>query len=220
MLSLEGVSKHYCVGNNIIKAVDNVCLAINRNDFVMVTGRSGSGKTTLLSLIGGLAKPTSGRILLKGVDISSLSDKDLSGARSRTIGFIFQFPSLIPFLRVLDNVRLPASFTQEKFADLDRAKELIRTVGLSKRSDSYPSQLSMGEQKRVAIARALVNEPEIVLADEPTSDLDEATEKEIMQIIKEVREKSTTVVMVTHSADLAHYGSRCFKMTAGVLREA
>jgi len=219
MLSLEGVSKHYSVGNNVIKAVDNVHLAVNRNDFVMVTGRSGSGKTTLLSLIGGLTKPTSGRILLKGVDISSLSDKDLSGARSRTIGFIFQFPSLIPFLRVLDNVRLPASFTQEKFADLDRAKELIRAVGLSKRSDSYPSQLSMGEQKRVAIARALVNEPEIVLADEPTSDLDEATEKEIMQIIKEVHEKSTTVVMVTHSADLAHYGSRRFKMTAGVLRE-
>jgi len=219
MLSLEGVSKHYSVGNNIVKAVDNVHLAVNRNDFVMVTGRSGSGKTTLLSLIGGLTKPTSGRILLKGVDISSLSDKDLSGARSRTIGFIFQFPSLIPFLRVLDNVRLPASFTQEKFADLDRAKELIRAVGLSKRSDSYPSQLSMGEQKRVAIARALVNEPEIVLADEPTSDLDEATEKEIMQIIKEVHEKSTTVVMVTHSADLAHYGSRRFKMTAGVLRE-
>lgn len=220
MIQLQEVSKHYFLGKNVVKAVDNASLAVNPKDFVMITGRSGSGKTTLLSLVAGLTKPTSGRILIKGVDIASLSDKNLSAVRSHTIGFIFQFPSLIPFLKVLDNVRLPSSFTQLIPADRDHAKELLHMVGLSERSGSYPSQLSMGEQKRAAIARALVNKPEIVLADEPTSDLDETTEKEIMEIIREIHEQSTTVVMVTHGSDLVKYGTQHFKIAAGVLSEA
>lgn len=200
--------------------MDNASLKVEPKEFISITGRSGSGKTTLLSLISGLTKPTSGKVLLNGVDIWSLSDENQSMLRNQTIGFIFQFPSLIPFLNVVDNVRLPVVFRKTKIEDYHRAVELLKTVGLSERMDSYPSQLSMGEQKRVAIARALINRPKIVLADEPTSDLDEATEKEIMQIIKKIHENGTTIVMVTHNPGLAHYGSRHLKMANGVLTKA
>lgn len=219
MIELQDVSKHYVLKKASVKAVDNATLSVGRNDFVVVTGRSGSGKTTLLSLIAGLTKPTSGRVLLNHVDISTLDDNDLSTIRNRGIGFVFQFPSLMPFLTVLDNVRLPSAFNRSRNCDHERARELLETLGVNDKMDSYPSQLSVGEQKRVAIARALVNEPEIVLADEPTSELDETTEKEVMGIIADVHKQSATVVMVTHSSELARYGSRHLGMVRGVLSE-
>lgn len=219
MIELQNASKHYLLGKNVVKAVNSATLTVNRKDFMVITGRSGSGKTTLLSLMCGLTKPTLGRVLLNHVDISTLSDSDLSTIRNRKVGFIFQFPSLIPFLTVLDNVRLPSAFAETKNDDRERGEELLERLGLDERINSYPSQLSMGEQKRVAIARALVNEPDIVLADEPTSELDETTEKEVMEIISEVHKESATVVMVTHSSELARYGSRHLRMVRGILSE-
>ena len=203
----------------IVKAVDNVNLKIEPKEFILVTGRSGSGKTTLLNLISGLTKPTRGSVYIEGVDIWTLSDKDRSRLRSQKIGFIFQFSSLIPTLNVMDNLLLPTMFQRTKTNPYDKAAELLNMVGLAERIEAYPSQLSMGEQKRVAIARALMNNPEIILADEPTADLDEATEKEIMEIIRKIHDNGATIIMVTHNPELASYASRRLKMASGVLTE-
>ena len=188
MLTLDGVTKTYESGQLQVTAARNVDLEVRKSDFILIAGRSGSGKTTLLSILGGLAKPTSGHIVLEGTDIWTLDDKALSAMRNRRIGFIFQFPSLIPTLNVNDNLRLAASFQRVNYDVGDRAKELLELVGMSEKTKSYPNQLSGGQLKRVAIARALMNSPELILADEPTGDLDEETEKEIMQILKKTNE--------------------------------
>lgn len=217
VIELRGVSKHFRLKENIIKAVDDVSMRVEGGDFIMVTGPSGSGKTTLLSLMGGLSKPTSGVVLIDNIDIGTLGDKDLSNLRSHKMGFIFQFPSLIPTLNVIENVMLPAIFTHQEATAYDRARQLINRVGLEERVNAYPSQLSMGQQKRAAIARALMNEPKIILADEPTSDLDEATGNEVMHILRETNKIGVTVLMVAHRTQLPRNVPRSFVMTNGVL---
>ena len=221
MIELKGLSKHYRLsGDTLVKAVDNVNLTIKPGEFMMIAGRSGSGKTTLLSLIGGLTKPTSGTVNIDGVDIWSLNDATQSRFRAETIGFVFQIPSLLPTLSVIDNVKLPTMFAKEHDNVGEKAISLLTLVGLPDKAHAYPSQLSVGQQKRVALARSLINEPEVVLADEPTSDLDKATENEIMSLIKKVHDDGPrTMVMVTHNLDLVSYATDVRTMANGALDE-
>jgi putative ABC transport system ATP-binding protein/lipoprotein-releasing system ATP-binding protein len=221
MIELKGLSKHYQLsGDTLVKAVDNVNLTIKPGEFMMIAGRSGSGKTTLLSLIGGLTKPTSGTVNIDGVNIWTLNDATQSRFRAEMIGFVFQIPSLLPTLSVLDNVKLPTMFSKEHDNVGEKALSLLDMVGLSEKAHAYPSQLSVGQQKRVALARSLINEPEVVLADEPTSDLDKATEQEIMTLIKKVHDDGPrTMVMVTHNLDLIGYATEVRTMANGSLDE-
>ena len=222
MIELRGLSKHYRLsGDVLVKAVDNVDLTIKPGEFMMIAGRSGSGKTTLLSLIGGLTKPTTGSVHVDGVDIWSLNDAVQSRFRAEIIGFVFQIPSLLPTLTVLDNVKLPTMFSREHENVGEKALSLLEMVGLSEKAHAYPSQLSVGQQKRVALARSLINGPDVVLADEPTSDLDKATELEIMTLIKKVHEEGPrTMVMVTHNLDLVSYATQVRTMANGALSES
>lgn len=220
-LQTIGITKTYQVGGDEIRAVDKVSLNIEKGEFVSIVGHSGSGKTTLLSIIGGILRPTSGNLFFEGIDISSLNDDLLSEYRNEKIGFIFQFPTLIPNLTAIENVLLPSLFSLNKRHNLSHnASLLLEQVGLSDKKDAYPSQLSGGQQRRVAIARALINEPELILADEPTGDLDEDTEKEVMNLLREINErKNVTIILITHNLELARQSKRCLKMINGKLFE-
>ena len=220
IIALEGVTKRYVAkGELTVTAVDDVTLAVPVGEFVMVTGRSGSGKTTLLNLVSGLTTPTAGRILLDGVDIWTLSDKERSRFRNERIGFVFQFPSLVPSLTVHENVMLPTAFARRDHAEEapeERAHMLLRTVGLEDKVDCHPRQLSAGQQQRVVLARSLMNRPHIILADEPSSNLDETTEQEIMGLFRKVHESTgVTILMVTHTSQLVSWGTRSIEMATG-----
>ena len=221
MIELQSVAKTYQISKeNIVNAVRGVTTTIDPGEFVVITGRSGSGKTTLLNLAAGLTRPTSGKVILDGVDLWGLSDDQQSALRGKSLGFIFQFPSLLPSLTTLDNVRLPLTFRAADGArdndGTDRAAALLKSVGLSDKAKAYPRQLSAGQQQRVVIARALMNDPKVLLADEPTSNLDEQTEREIMDLFHEIHtERQLTVVMVTHTTQLISYGTRAIEMANG-----
>jgi ABC-type lipoprotein export system ATPase subunit len=222
MIALRDVTKTYQVGKEVtVTAVRGVSLNVERGEFVIITGRSGSGKTTLLNLAAGLARPTSGEVLLGDVNLWSLSDREQSLLRNRKIGFVFQFPSLLPSLTVWENVALPTMFgTNHRDQDpYERAAQLLDTVGLSDKLSAYPRQLSAGQQQRVVIARALISQPQVLLADEPTSNLDEQTEREIMDLFRDIHAKTgVTIVMVTHTTQLVSYGTRAIAMANGVIR--
>jgi ABC-type lipoprotein export system ATPase subunit len=223
MVSLREVTKTYPGAKRApaVTAVGGVSLEIEKGEFLVVTGRSGSGKTTLLNLAAGLIRPTSGQVMLDGIDLWKLSDAEQSRLRSRRIGFVFQFPSLLPSLTAFENVALPLSFSGDHAVEPERATELLGTVGLSDKLGSYPRQLSAGQQQRVVIARSLVNQPELLFADEPSSDLDEQTEREIMELFQRIhRETGVTIVMVTHTAQLVSYCTRAVEMATGALKPA
>jgi ABC-type lipoprotein export system ATPase subunit len=219
LIELQDVSKVYRSGKrNPVTAVKGVNLNIAQGEFVVITGRSGSGKTTLLNLISGLTRPTVGRVLLERTELWALPDAEQSLLRNKTIGFVFQFPSLIPSLTAVENVALPTivESANHRPSVIARAKNLLYEVGLLDKLDSYPRELSAGEQQRVVVARSLINDPELLLADEPTSNLDEQTEQEIMALIRRLYEQhSITILLVTHSTDLARYGTRALQMAAG-----
>jgi ABC-type lipoprotein export system ATPase subunit len=219
LIELHNVSKVYHPGKqNAVTAVKEVDLGINQGEFVVITGRSGSGKTTLLNLISGLTRPTAGTVLLERIELWRLPDAQQSRLRNRKIGFIFQFPSLIPTLTALENVTLPTitDAGNHKAVVRGRAQQLLQQVGLADKLDAYPRHLSAGQQQRVVIARSLINQPELLLADEPTSNLDEQTEQEIMALIQQLhQETAITILLVTHSAELASYGNRSLRMAAG-----
>ncbi|MFN3740664.1 MAG: ABC transporter ATP-binding protein [Thermodesulfovibrionales bacterium] len=221
MINVKNLTKRYFIGTEEIRAVDDVSFNVKKGEFVSIIGHSGSGKTTLLSLIGGLTRPDTGTIYINGVDILSLNDDELSEYRNQKVSFVYQFSSLIPTLTSLENVILPTIFSKEKRPDrLSKAKELLELVGLKDKFNAYPAQLSGGQQRRVAIARAFINEPELVLADEPTGDLDEETEKEVMALFEKFNtEKGITFVLVTHNRELARNASRRFQMSVGKLNE-
>ncbi|MBI4785498.1 MAG: ABC transporter ATP-binding protein [Chloroflexi bacterium] len=203
-----------------MQAVRDISLDVGRGEFLVITGRSGSGKTTLLHLAAGLTKPTTGRVQLDGVDLWSMGEKERSSSRSQKIGFAFQFPSLLPSLTTLENVTLPTFFCapKGKLQGRRRAQELLEQIGLKDKFDALPRQLSGGQQQRVVIARALINEPEILLADEPTSNLDEETEREIMELFKSIHASTgITILLVTHTSQLIPYGTRSIRMSAGRL---
>ncbi len=209
LIELKDVKKHYEVGEVIVKAVDGISLHIKKGDFVSVMGPSGSGKSTAMNLIGSLDKPTSGEIYLDGIDISDLTESELAQVRGKKIGFIFQQFNLIPNLTAKENVILPMIFQgKDEFEREEKAEELLIKVGLEKRMDHYPSKLSGGEQQRVAIARALSNNPEILLADEPTGNLDTKTGERVLDFLNEFNDEGKTVIMITHDPDLAKDHSR------------
>lgn len=220
MIELQNVSKTYRLSKeNVVDAVRGVSLAIIPGEFVTITGRSGSGKTTLLNLAAGLTTPTSGTVRHNGVDLWSLPDDRQSQLRACSIGFIFQFPSLLPSLTALENVMLPLVFRgdhDDVAADTERAVELLKSVGLIDKLKAYPRQLSAGQQQRVVIARALINDPGVLLADEPTSNLDEQTEHDIMELFRQIHtQRRLTIVMVTHTKQLITYGTRAVEMANG-----
>jgi putative ABC transport system ATP-binding protein/lipoprotein-releasing system ATP-binding protein len=224
MIALRKVTKTYQVSKEVaVMAVRGVDLSVERGEFVIITGRSGSGKTTVLNLAAGLVRPTSGEVFLGDINLWSLTDRHQSLLRNQKIGFVFQFPSLLPSLTVLENVALPTIFgTNHKGQDpYVRAAELLDVVGLSDKLSAYPRQLSAGQQQRVVIARALISQPEVLLADEPTSNLDEQTEREIMNLFRDIHGKtSVTIVMVTHTTQLVSYGTRAIAMANGVIHNA
>lgn len=219
LIVLQDVSKIYQLGKNrTVVAVEGINLSITAGEFAVITGRSGSGKTTLLNLVSGLTRPTTGKVLLEDVEVWKLPDAQQSLLRNRKIGFIFQFPSLMPSLTALENVILPTIVENRNPADAvrERAMKLLEEVGLADKRDSYPRQLSAGQQQRVVIARSLINDPELLLADEPTSNLDERTEEEIMALIRDIHQRrGITVLLVTHSVELEVYGNRSIRMAGG-----
>lgn len=219
MISIQNVSKTYTVSKGrAVPAVRNVSLEVEDGEFVVITGRSGSGKTTLLNLVAGLTRPTSGKVLLDDVEVWTLPDSEQSLLRNQNVGFIFQFPSLLPTLTSVENVMLPTLFGQKSNDDhvRERASYLLDQVGLADKLQAFPRQLSGGQQQRVVIARALMNEPQLLLADEPTSDLDELTEQEIMIQFRDIHtETGVTILLVTHSAELGHYGTHSIQMASG-----
>jgi len=219
MITLDEVTKIYPLGKgSSVSAVLGVSLEINQGEFVLIVGRSGSGKTTLLNLAAGLTQPTSGNVLMDGKNLWDLTDQQQSFLRSQRIGFVFQFPSLLPTLTVLENVILPTVFgsKQEPVQANERAKQLLEKVGLADKLAVYPRQLSAGQQQRVVIARALMNQPIMLLADEPTSNLDEKTELEIMELFHDLHTNmGITIVMVTHMRQLVSYGTRAVEMASG-----
>ena len=221
---LENVSRDYRVGGTSIAAVKNASLSIGKGAFASIVGHSGSGKTTLLSLIGGMVAPSSGRVLFNGTDITTWDSDRLSEYRCEQIGFMFQSASLLPILTARENLLLPVAFRTRKAPDdghEQRADELLHAVGLSDKSNAYPAQLSGGQQRRVAIARAFMNEPELILADEPTGDLDEETENEMMQFFLRMnKEHGTSFIMVTHNSDLARQTQQHIRMHQGMLLPA
>ena len=198
-------------------AVSAVNLAVAEGDFVTITGASGSGKTTLLTLLAGLASPTSGMVRFNGRDVHSLSDKELSALRNREISFIPQGMGLLGNLTVFDNVRSPQLFAGESGADSARADFLLEAVGLGTLAREFPQNLSGGEMRRVSIARALFNEPSVLIADEPTSDLDPENTRILMELLSRINAQGTTVIVVTHEQDVARYGRTRFSMQNGTL---
>lgn len=224
VLELKGASKSYRAGRSgAIDALQAASLTVDEGDFVVVTGRSGSGKTTLLNVVTGLTRPTGGAAVVAGTDIWALADADRTRLRNERVGFVFQFPSLVPSLSLMENVVLPSTFRaggdrrRAQAADVRaRALELLDLVGLSDRSGARPCELSAGQQQRVVIARSLINGPAVLVADEPTSNLDDATEAEIVSLFRRINaEEGVTVLMVTHGCDLVASGKRHVDMASG-----
>jgi ABC-type lipoprotein export system ATPase subunit len=221
MISLIHASKVYLQkGHPPVSAVKDANLTITPGEFVVITGRSGSGKTTLLNLMAGLAQPTSGQVIIDGKDLWSLSDLEQSRLRNQKIGFVFQFPSLLQSLTVFEIVILPGMFGagMEKRSIHQRAKELLEEVSLSDKLSAYPRQLSAGQQQRVVLARSLINQPDLLLADEPTSNLDEQTEKEVITQLQNIHAgRGITILLVTHAGQLIPCGTRALHMAEGMI---
>lgn len=209
IISLKNVAKYYHMGDNVIKALDGVNVDIERGDFVSIMGPSGSGKSTAMNLVGSLDLATKGEIYLDGINIETLDESTLAQIRGRKIGFIFQSFNLVPNLTTLENVALPMIFQGVPVAEREkRARKLLDMVELKGRGDSYPNQLSGGQQQRVAIARALANDPEVILADEPTGNLDTRTGEMVMKFLEEFNRQGKTIIMVTHDPEKALNHSR------------
>lgn len=200
-------------------AAGSINLSIKRGDFVSIIGRSGSGKSTMLNMITGLLRPTSGKVIINGDDLWSMDDKHIAKIRNSMIGYIPQNFGLFSNFTILDNVRLPFFLDNRKGDCIERAANLLEEMKIQDLSSRYPAQLSGGEMRRAAIARALINNPQILIADEPTNDLDEDTTKEVMRLFAEVCRRGITVFMVTHEKDLITYGNRVFTMSSGKLTE-
>src|SRR5436190_5163694 len=221
VVSLIDVHKTYRTGEVDVQAVRGVSLEIKKGEFVALMGASGSGKSSLMNILGCLDRPTSGRYLLDQHDVSSLNRDQLADIRNRKLGFVFQSFNLLPRTSARENVELPLLYGASRLTNAqlrERADRVLASVGLEGRGDHHPSQLSGGQQQRVAIARALINEPEVVLADEPTGNLDSRTSIEIMGIFQQLNNRGITIVMVTHEADIAAYARRNVVMRDGVVQ--
>ncbi len=218
-LEVRNLTKEYIRGRTAFAAVNNVSFVVRPGDFVNIIGRSGSGKSTLVNMIACLLTPTEGSIEIDGSDITALKDKEASAYRNSKIGYISQGQSTLASLNVLDNVRVPFHLSKREGTSKEAALLLLERIGISHLAAAFPKHLSGGELKRVAIARALINHPDYVIADEPTSDLDVQTTAEIMELLKNIAETGTAVMMITHDMEALEYGSRTFVMDAGMLTE-
>lgn len=218
IISIEDIYKIYVMGSEKVHALNGVSIDINPNEYVALMGPSGSGKSTLMNLLGLLDTPTSGAYQLNGSIVSDMTDNDLAKVRNKEIGFIFQTFNLLPRLSALDNVALPLVYSGlSKKKRMEKAEAVLDSVGLGDRIDHKPNELSGGQRQRVAIARALVNDPSIILADEPTGNLDTKTSIEIMAIMEEIHNKGNTIILVTHEPDIALHAHRIIRLRDGKL---
>jgi len=218
IIRLEAITKHYRIGEETVKALNGVNLIVRKNEYVALMGPSGSGKSTLMNIIGCLDTPSAGSYFSNGPDVAKLADNALAEIRNREIGFVFQTFNLLPRYSALENVALPlvyAGFSKEN--RIRRAREVLTQVGLADRVKHRPNELSGGQRQRVAVARALVNNPAIILADEPTGNLDTRTSYEIMGLFNEIHKKGNTIIIVTHEEDIARHAHRIVRMRDGVV---
>ncbi|RYU85639.1 ABC transporter ATP-binding protein [Mucilaginibacter terrigena] len=218
LITIKDIGRKYVIGSEIIHAIKSVTLTINKGEFVALMGPSGSGKSTLMNILGCLDTPTKGEYILNGINVSHMTDNDLAEVRNSEIGFVFQTFNLLPRNSALDNVALPlvyAGINKEKRND--RAKKALENVGLGNRTDHRPNELSGGQRQRVAVARALINDPSIILADEPTGNLDTKTSIEIMGLLEDIHAKGNTIILVTHEEDIAMHAHRIVRMRDGLV---
>lgn len=218
IISVKNLRKTYYMGTNVINAVKDISLDIYKNDYVALMGASGSGKSTLMNLLGCLDTPSAGEYILNGTNVSTMDDGDLAEIRNKEIGFVFQTFNLLPRLSALENVALPLVYAGiNKAKRHEKAQQVLTLVGLGDRVDHKPNELSGGQRQRVAIARALVNGPSIILADEPTGNLDSKTSYEIMGIFEEIHNAGNTVILVTHEPDIAEHAHRIIRLKDGLV---
>lgn len=218
IISVKDLKKVYIMGDTQVNALQSISLDIQKNEYVALMGPSGSGKSTLMNLLGCLDSPTSGEYYLNSTNVSTMTDSELAEVRNKEIGFVFQTFNLLPRLSALENVALPLVYAGiSKSKRLERAEEVLTAVNLSDRMDHKPNELSGGQRQRVAIARALVNHPSIILADEPTGNLDSKTSVEIMSILGELHKQGNTIILVTHEPDIAEYAHRVVRMRDGLI---
>lgn len=221
ILRVENLTKTYGKGESEVKAVDNVSFSVEKGEFVAIVGSSGSGKSTLLHLLGGVDRPTSGKVFVDGKDIYTLNDDNLAIFRRRQVGIIYQFYNLIPILNVEENITLPCDLDGNK-VDAKRLNDLLISLGLENRKKYLPNQLSGGQQQRVSIGRALINNPAIILADEPTGNLDSKSSEEIVELLKMTNKKyKQTIIMITHNLEIANEADRILTIEDGkIIKEA
>lgn len=218
IIEIKGITRNFSLGSEVVYVLKGIDLSIAQGDYVALMGPSGSGKSTLMNLLGCLDTPTSGNYILNGKDVSQMSDDELAGIRNKEIGFVFQTFNLLPRTTALDNVALPMVYAGfNKSERHKRASEVLGQVGLGDRMDHHPNQLSGGQRQRVAVARALVNNPSIILADEPTGNLDTKTSVEIMQLFDAIHANGNTVILVTHEEDIAAHAHRIIRLRDGVI---
>ncbi|MGA2681131.1 MAG: ABC transporter ATP-binding protein [Candidatus Bathyarchaeia archaeon] len=214
----EALGKSYEIGNEKLDVLKDITFSIHKAQFVVLSGASGSGKTTLLNIIGGLDKPTTGKIFVNGQDLTSQSEDSLSDYRCNSVGFVFQAYNLVSTLTVAENIAFPMEWTAKPQEDIEkRISELLETVGLASRSNHFPAQLSGGEQQRVAFARALANDPQLILADEPTGNLDDKNAQKIVQVLQLLKEKGKTVIVATHDIQIKQLADQVLCLEEGVL---
>lgn len=218
LISITDIGRKYVIGAETIHALKSVTLTIKKGEFVALMGPSGSGKSTLMNLLGCLDTPTKGEYILNGINVSEMTDNDLAEVRNQEIGFVFQTFNLLPRSSALDNVALPLVYAGIKKEERDeRALKALENVGLGNRVDHKPNELSGGQRQRVAVARALINDPSIILADEPTGNLDSKTSVEIMGLIEDIHKKGNTIILVTHEEDIAQHAHRIVRMRDGLI---
>ncbi|HLO74792.1 MAG TPA: ABC transporter ATP-binding protein [Flavobacterium sp.] len=218
LIKITNIKRDFPLGNEIVYVLKGIDLEINKGEYVALMGPSGSGKSTLMNILGCLDTPTSGTYILNGKHVSEMQDDELAGIRNKEIGFVFQTFNLMPRTTALDNVALPMVYAgHSKSERVERATEVLTQVGLDDRMDHKPNQLSGGQRQRVAVARALVNKPSIILADEPTGNLDSKTSVEIMNLFNEIHANGNTVILVTHEEDIAAYAHRIIRLRDGII---